>query len=116
MTDLVRAVRALLDSLPEEDLGAAEEEGMDQQTAAAAPLPGRRDTDAKIGEFTIECDLAGPRVWFVKVRIWLLLLGVVGGCVLKPLSLTAACAWLCGNGCTAFAPGLAASAGAALCT
>lgn len=66
VTDLVRAVRALLDSLPEEDLGAAEEEGMDQQTAAAAPLPGRRDTDAKIGEFTIECDLAGPRVWFVK--------------------------------------------------
>ncbi len=69
VTDLVRAVRALLDTLPAEDeLAAAEQEGRGQQTAAAAPLPGRRDTDAKIGEFTIESDLSGPRVWFVKVR------------------------------------------------
>ena len=88
VTDLVRAVRALLDSLPEEDLGAAEEEGRDQQTAAAASLPGRRDTDAKIGEFTIECDLAGPRVWFVKVRILRRLVGCgwLGDRILKPLA------------------------------
>lgn len=65
MTELVRAVRAVLDTLPEEE--EVEEEAHDQQTAAAAELPGRRDSRAKIGEFTIDCDLSGPRVWFVQV-------------------------------------------------
>jgi hypothetical protein len=68
VTELVRAVRALLDTLPEEEEEeAAEAEAHDQQTAAAAALPGRRDARARIGEFTIDCDLSGPRVWFVQV-------------------------------------------------
>lgn len=69
MTELVRAVRALLDTLPEEEVEEAAEAGeeREQRGAAPAPLPGRRDTAARIGEFTIEADLAGPRVWFVQV-------------------------------------------------
>lgn len=69
MTELVRAVRALLDTLPEEEaaLEAADGEEREQRGAAPAALPGRRDAAAKIGEFTIEADLAGPRVWFVQV-------------------------------------------------
>lgn len=68
VTELVRAVRALLDTLPEEEEEEeAEAEAHDQQTAAAAALPGRRDARARIGEFTIDCDLSGPRVWFVQV-------------------------------------------------
>lgn len=68
VTELVRAVRALLDTLPEEEVEEAAEAGeeREQRGAAPAPLPGRRDTAARIGEFTIEADLAGPRVWFVQ--------------------------------------------------
>ena len=65
MTELVRAVRVVLDGLPEEE---EPEEAEDGAAAAAAVLPGKRDNQARIGEFTIEADLAGPRVWIVRVR------------------------------------------------
>ncbi|PSC71478.1 GTP-binding chloroplastic [Micractinium conductrix] len=70
VTELVRAVRAMLDTLPEVDLTAAleaEDERREQRGAVpSAPLPGRRDTDKRIGEFSVESDLSGPRVWFVR--------------------------------------------------
>lgn len=61
----------MLDTLPEVDLTAAleaEDERREQRGAVpSAPLPGRRDTDKRIGEFSVESDLSGPRVWFVRV-------------------------------------------------
>lgn len=63
VTELVRAVRVVLDGLPEEE---EPEEAEDGAAAAAAVLPGKRDNQARIGEFTIEADLAGPRVWIVR--------------------------------------------------
>lgn len=64
VTELVRAVRTVLDALPAEP-----EPEREQQTAAPPPvaLPGRRDSHAKIGEFSVESDLSGPRVWYIKV-------------------------------------------------
>ncbi|KAL4858432.1 putative GTP-binding protein [Chlorella vulgaris] len=63
VTELVRAVRTVLDALPAEP-----EPEREQQTAAPPPvaLPGRRDSHAKIGEFSVESDLSGPRVWYIK--------------------------------------------------
>eukprot|EP00887_Chlorella_sp_A99_P002031 scaffold18.g2031.t1 len=62
VTALVRRVRQVLDVLP------AEEE--EEAPGAAAPpppeLPGHRATDVRIGEFTIEADLSGPRVFYVE--------------------------------------------------
>lgn len=66
VTELVRGVRVALDALPEEPVPEEGDE-RDQHTAAPA-LPGRRDADARISEFTIDSDLSGPRVWFVQVR------------------------------------------------
>ena len=72
VTELVRRVRVVLDALPAEEeegevdsVEAAARRGA-QAAAAAVKLAGRRDTDARIGEFAIDCDLAGPRVWFVE--------------------------------------------------
>lgn len=63
--DLVRAVRSLLDTLPEEE--EVEVEDRTQQGASLPEaLPGRRDAAARIGEFSIEADLAGPRIWTVQ--------------------------------------------------
>lgn len=79
VTELVRGVRALLDTLPEEEAAAEAGEGEEREQRGAAPaaLPGRRETAAKIGEFTIEADLAGPRVWFVQVGRGCLAAGVL---------------------------------------
>jgi hypothetical protein len=67
VTELVRAVRARLDALPAEEESEDDLVDRTQQGGAPLPLPGRRDAAAKIGEFTIEADLSGPRVWLVQV-------------------------------------------------
>ena len=68
VTELVRAVRARLDALPAEEESEDDLVDRTQQGGAPLPLPGRRDAAVKIGEFTIEADLSGPRVWLVQVR------------------------------------------------
>ena len=78
VTELVRRVRAVLDALPKEAWEAeAEGEGEGAEggarrrrraaaavagAGAVAQQPGRRDTDARIGEFEIEADLSGEGV------------------------------------------------------
>lgn len=55
--------------MPEEPLWAEDDGAAEREQHTAAPaLPGKRDSDARVGEFTIEADLSGPRVWVVKVR------------------------------------------------
>ena len=63
--DLVRATRRRLDSMPQ--LPAA----LETDAANVQEAPSRRPSEARISEFTIECDLTGPRLWFVEVRAFL---------------------------------------------
>lgn len=64
VTDLVRRARqvlASLPSLPAQDLAASSEEASHVPTQVRSTR-----SDARIGEFTIESDLRGPRLWYVR--------------------------------------------------
>jgi hypothetical protein len=95
VTELVRHVRQVLDALPPEpDFAAAQLDALASPAdlefgsgggggqgaegalaaaeggtaaAAAAGRLGQRGREARIGEFRIESDLSGPRLWFVQV-------------------------------------------------
>ena len=61
VTELVRKTRQILESLPPEE----ERESVGVAMPTYEPDITRR-SNSKIGEFTIEPDLRGPRVWYVK--------------------------------------------------
>ena len=59
--DLVRGVRKRLDQMPQHV------PVLETDAANVREAPSKKPSDARISEFTIESDLAGPRLWFVKV-------------------------------------------------
>jgi len=62
VTELVRRARQVLASLP-----TCTEVTSDPSLEEARPVQVRNSkSDARIGEFTIESDLRGPRLWYVK--------------------------------------------------
>lgn len=68
VTDIVRRVRTVLDALPAEEAPSAVPAGDEEVhsgMSSAAEVAAARRAAARIGEFRIEADLSGPRVWTV---------------------------------------------------
>ena len=66
VTDIVRRSRAVLDALPpEEERVSSGVTAIEELPFRAAEMGMARRSAARIGEFSIEADLSGPRVWYI---------------------------------------------------